>query len=197
MTEPQQLGGPIRSVRQYVQTARILCFGLAFGLLSISLVLLLVGFDFGAEAAAAADQGAAVGPDEEQTAAGEEMFTTIVAVAGPAIFFAAWIAAAMLVPMLRRQSAEQFRASGGSIPSDMDGDTALDTATGKLLGSFLTAALVGGALVEGAAVVNLMLAFFTGQRWLIGVALAGVPVIALQAPTVQRTLDRLQEIAWR
>ncbi len=105
-------------------------------------------------------------------------------------------AGAIVLPgLFRRNSEAEFKSSGEQVVLPIRADQPLSDAQAKLAAGNQAAALVGQALLEGAAVINLVL-FLLDEHWIhFGFAAISVIGILLLAPTAGKVKQAIEDAA--
>lgn len=105
----------------------------------------------------------------------------------------AWLSA----KMLREKAAELLRSSDEPLPQPLDVSSNLPASASNYLLASSSATLVGQALMEGQAVINLILAFLSHNYVFLIPVLIGIVGIALQTPTPNKLKNTLEGLAMR
>ncbi len=164
-----------------MKTGLIITFALVQGIVFVALVMLYLVLGGNEEQAAQADGGGT----NDLIMLGIGLFVTLIA-----------CAAAVLVPMaLRRQAIEKFQSSGEQVELPLYVDASLTPAAQQLVGASLSWTIVGQAVLEGAAMLNLVLMVVDSN--LLHVALSAICVIGivLQTPTVGKKKQLIENAA--
>ncbi len=116
---------------------------------------------------------------------------TFLAVGG-FVFVGSTVATFLVRSAMKRQSSQMLRDANESLPQPLKSDSPLPESAQRFLGAVATYTLIGQALMEGPAIVNLVLMFLDeNYLHLIPVAL-GVIGIVLQIPTAGRLQSAIE-----
>ncbi len=100
----------------------------------------------------------------------------------------AWVAATIVPARMRRNAASRLKAKGETVDLPVHADVTITPAVGEFLGASQSATIVGQALLEGAATVNLILMLLDGRLFylaLVAICLIGIVLLTPTAGKLQ------------
>lgn len=167
-------------LNQHVRVGMIITFALVQGVIIIAAIFWLMS-DGDAEQAAA-DRRVAEGSIDQ-----------VMFIVGLVATSVSAILAFVMVKTMRAAAITKFRASGETIELPIRADTKLQGSAAALLSASYAWTLVGQALLEGAAVMNLVLMYLDGNMLHLGLAAIGLIGIVMLTPTMGKKTTLLGE----
>ena len=117
----------------------------------------------------------------------------IFVVVGYAVFIASAVAAVFIRSLMKRQAIAEFKAADEELPQPLEGDSTLPPSAQRFLGTVSTYTLIGQAMMEGPAVINLVLLFIESNYAHVVPVVLGIIGIALQVQTVGRLQSLIRD----
>ena len=111
---------------------------------------------------------------------------------GVVIAFGSCMTAAIVPATMRRAAAAKFRSKGETVDLHTNDDPPITAALQELIGASHAATIVGQAMLEGAATVNLILMLLDGHLFHLGVVAVCFIGILIQTPTRGKLLATIE-----
>jgi len=170
--------GGTTTINGFATTGMIISLGLVGGVVAVSAVMTFLMLS---------------DPPEDQPVfrfAGE---STIFVIVGYAVFIGGAAAAVVLRRVMKQQAVAEFKSSNAELPQPLQPHSPLPGSAVKLLGAAQVYTIVGGALLEGPAVLNAILMFIDHNfAHAIPVFLAVIGIL-IQVPTAGRYQQLLED----
>ena len=170
--DQSEVGNDDAALAAHARTGQIITFALVQGVIVIGAVMAFLSWQ------GPANQAPAGAP-----AVGDDLILLAV---GIIMAVGSWIAAIIVPGVIRRNAADQLSESADKAVGRMSIDALPPYSLQKFLGASQSATLVGQAVLEGAAVANLILMFVDGNWIHLLLAVVCVIGIAFQVPTTEK-----------
>ena len=180
--------GNLTTIASTVRVGQIITFALVQGVIVVAAVMTYLAFGNREVDQQLADAQDAADFFAMPSSADDWLLPAL----GIAVAVGAAVVALVVPNLMRRSGIIDFRATGTSLDVPVDPKQSLPWPASKLMGTYLTSKIVGEAVLEGAAMLNLVL-LMLDQSVLHYVPIAALLAgIALQFPTISKAQHFLE-----